>query len=546
MRSSSTTSSGDGNPVTGATTKLPAGLGFLAAAVCIVFAAWTKHAWEDYLITFRASLNLASGNGLVFQPGERVHSFTSPLGTLVPAAFAIGGGEGVEYRALWGLRIVSALGIAGALFLAVRRFQSDAVATGASAMAALMWLLDPKVVDFSVNGMECAFLVFFVTWSWICFARNASVLSLAAGLAGLQWSRPDGFIFFGALSLGWWWLGTAGTAGGRFIKLLRIGALGFALYLPWLIFATAYYGTPVPHTITAKQSLLTPAEVAANVALYPAKLLYGKAALSELFMPAYAFFGGWPKALVWFSRLLALGAALAWLWPRLPRPGRIASFAFFLGGFYVEYIPRSPWYYPVWQTLAFVSWAYLLDAVIRRPADPKSIFASLARIAGLTIVALQGSLLLAVALQMRTQQSVIETSHRREIGAWLKETSRAGDRVYLEPLGYIGYYSGLKMLDFPGLSSPEVVAVRKAGHLDHGAIITQLRPEWLVLRPDQIQSINETHPSILNQQYRTARVFDVRREVTGTPLLPGRGYLYFDAVFVVFERADRERTNDTD
>jgi len=48
--------------------------------VGLVFAAFTQHAWEDYWITFRVSRNLATGHGLVFTPGERLHSFTSPLG----------------------------------------------------------------------------------------------------------------------------------------------------------------------------------------------------------------------------------------------------------------------------------------------------------------------------------------------------------------------------------------------------------------------------------------------------------------------------------
>ena len=79
----------------------PRWFGVGAIAVSLGFAAFTLHAWEDYFITFRASLNLATGNGLVFQPGERVHTFTSPLGTLLPALFAIGGGENAAVRALW-------------------------------------------------------------------------------------------------------------------------------------------------------------------------------------------------------------------------------------------------------------------------------------------------------------------------------------------------------------------------------------------------------------------------------------------------------------
>jgi len=54
-------------------------------AVELAWSLYTQHAWEDYYITYRASKNLATGNGLTFTAGERVHSFTSPLGVLLPA-----------------------------------------------------------------------------------------------------------------------------------------------------------------------------------------------------------------------------------------------------------------------------------------------------------------------------------------------------------------------------------------------------------------------------------------------------------------------------
>jgi hypothetical protein len=66
----------------------------IAVLVALGFAWFTDSRWEDWYITYRASKNLANGNGLVFWPGQRVHSFTSPLGTLIPAALcALTGGQ---------------------------------------------------------------------------------------------------------------------------------------------------------------------------------------------------------------------------------------------------------------------------------------------------------------------------------------------------------------------------------------------------------------------------------------------------------------------
>ena len=58
-------------------------------AIAMAFAAFTHHAWEDYYITYRVSKNLATGHGLVYTVGERVHAFTSPLNVLLPAALSV-------------------------------------------------------------------------------------------------------------------------------------------------------------------------------------------------------------------------------------------------------------------------------------------------------------------------------------------------------------------------------------------------------------------------------------------------------------------------
>lgn len=60
--------------------------------LCLGWAAVTSHVWEDFWITFRSSKNLAAGHGLVFNPGDRLHTFTSPLGVLLPAAASLAAG----------------------------------------------------------------------------------------------------------------------------------------------------------------------------------------------------------------------------------------------------------------------------------------------------------------------------------------------------------------------------------------------------------------------------------------------------------------------
>jgi len=70
-------------------------------AIPMLMAAYTDNAWEDWYITFRASQNLAEGHGLVFTEGQRVHTFTSPIGVLVPAGMSYLVGSEQERLALW-------------------------------------------------------------------------------------------------------------------------------------------------------------------------------------------------------------------------------------------------------------------------------------------------------------------------------------------------------------------------------------------------------------------------------------------------------------
>jgi hypothetical protein len=186
-----------------------------------------------------------------------------------------------------------------------------------------------------------------------------------------------------------------------------------------------------------------------------------------------------------------------------------------------------------------LAWAGLLDAGLRAgvaSAPRVSPWPRMARVTAGVWVLSQALLFAGVAWQMRAQQTIIENNHRREIGRWLRSHAAPGDRVYLEPLGYIGFYSGLKMLDYPGLASPEVVAARRSGHRSYAQIIAALRPEWLVLRPDQVAGIQRETPRLLGEDYHLARVFDARGEVDAMTFLPGRGYLEFDALFLVFNR----------
>lgn len=128
----------------------------------MLFALYTRNAWEDWYITYRASKNLALGNGLVFNPGQRIHSFTSPIGTLIPALLSFLIGKSNDDVVLWLFRAVSC-SVLGATAVLLRLGYAQRFGTYAIAAMIGLFVVDPKVVGFSISGMETAYLVFFVT-----------------------------------------------------------------------------------------------------------------------------------------------------------------------------------------------------------------------------------------------------------------------------------------------------------------------------------------------------------------------------------------------
>ena len=139
------------------------------------------------------------------------------------------------------------------------------------------------------------------------------------------------------------------------------------------------------------------------------------------------------------------------------------------------------------------------------------------------------------AREMKAQQAIIEDGLRRKIGEWLHENASPGDTVFMEPLGYIGYFSGLRTYDFPGLSSPKVVeAISRLG-LDYAPLIRELKPTWLVLRPREMAAIHNVNPMLLQWDYAPVQTFDRRAAVKQLDV-HGLGYIEYDAAFMVFKR----------
>ena len=514
---------------------------FLTCAVPLAFAIYTQHAWEDYYITFRASRNLAMGHGLVFNAGDRLQTFTSPIGTLLPALASFLTGNGSEAAALWLYRAlcIPAFGLAAVLLFATT-FQLRYPTF--SSVALVGWLVtDAKSVDFVINGMETSFLLLGFAYAfWAMFgARARPWLHLGAAWGLLMWTRPDSFIYIGLFAGAVLLFNQPDMTGrdrGAWLQLfLRAAPVAAVLYLPWFLFAWSYYGSPVPHTILAKSAAARPKTLAGFLQFF-------RQVSHALFMPTYFGLGGWPVPVRRAVQIAGIACAVAWVMPGLRTETKAASFTLLGSLFYLSYFPPFPfpWYLCLPALLGFLTLSGSLAQALS--VAQKTVFPTARGFLRFSLVVVWLMTMLVStwltvqsAKQLKLQQAIIETGNRREIGLWLREHAALGDAVLLEPLGYIGYFSGLKTYDLMGLSSREVVKLTGLGLGGIGALSAELHPEWLVLRPYEIVAISETHPHLLDEQYIRVRDFDVLDRVARLPI-HGRGYLEFDSVFIIFHR----------
>lgn len=501
----------------------------LCAAAPAVFAAVTGNIWEDFFITYRCSLNLMHGDGLVFETGRRLHVFTSPLGVLLPAGLGKLLGTDDPLVVLNAFRVVACLALAGAWALTAGRL-GGVIATG---VAAGFWILDAKLAAYSTNGMETALLVLFVLMAWRALLDGRMNLAGVA-LGGAMWTRPDGFVFVGAIAAGVWVFSGGARPGWR--GWLRMAVIAGLLYAPWFIWAWIYYGTPVPNTIQAKGTHLLSLDSLKALATYPFRYLFGHCTAHDAFLPPYFFFGGWPFWLEWFGRALALAAVGVAAWPRCARPARVAGLAFVLGGAYLTVTTRAPWYFPAWQVLAYFAIGGGVAAVaelswVRGPVR-WAFFGTV-----IALIFMQAWLFVAVSVQLREQQRLIEWGLRAPLGRAIASVARSPrDTVFLEPLGYIGFYSGLAMRDTPGLCSPEVIALRKGGTLSMSGLALALRADWVVLRGMEYLRLEAAERAELEKAYLLWTVVDKRPQVEAVAWLPGREFLLFDSYYTVWRR----------
>lgn len=496
--------------------------GFIIAAVAIRFAFWiyTSRLWEDSLITVLHAENLWQGLGLshLRDDGVPVHGFTSPISVLVPV---IGGAIDLHGTyAMPFIQFVSAIVGPATVWLAwqiIRESIQDTRLRIGWLVFSLSYLaIEHHQILWGMAGMETQMVVASVMFAgWAC--ARPTTLRLGIALALALYARPDfAFLNLAVCAYAFFFVGRMTT-----LKAIGIGA---ALYAPWLIFTFLYYGSPIPNTIFAKAygygegrtdwpmeflSLwvpLGPSYAGNGSGYYP---LFDNGIISYL-VAALVAFGG---VMTVVDRKKPLFVPLAFV------VIYTLYYVFFVAGVFGWYVVPLSAANVLIAGYGLIRLAELIGG--RAPAlavIPASAYATC--FVAVTPMTAQGE---------RDVQKFVEAPVRRQMGEYLAKIMKDGERIGLEPLGYVGYYSRNRVLDYPGLVNPEVVELNhEKGAQGLCGMLAHFEPEYVALRP------HECRDDSWLGEYRKIGDFQAHPKV-GTMLMADKN---IDLHFVLYQRSD--------
>lgn len=466
---------------------------WVGLAALLVRLATGPHPIDDAYITFRYARNLAEGYGLVYNTGEWVLGTTTPIwATLLAFGYHVGLTD-LPRLALGVSAVCDGLTAALIVLLALRMGWQ----VGAASLVGLAWALNPLSIGFASGGMEASLFALMALGALTLAAGGAvscadampasdaelvgtGAMSRLSGTGAI--ARPSGRGAMARLGISWRVLAAALIAGTS-VFVRPEGALLAAVVVLWTMFArrgqgpfealrqgvlsgsvaavpvavggvllTRLYGSPIPHSMAAKQVAYVLGSPFDNVlALLMQAGLPGWTTSVLSRFPAAVSLAVVAFGLVTLIFLVKRGV------PRLqcsqvpwqPYAGFAVLYLVFYTVAGVRGVRLFPWY------LVPLAPFYLLGAA----AGLKTLTQKnrLALMAAAGLVAWQ---LPAVDWTQPLMPLGTDTARERallEVGHQLAATLPSSTVVAAPEIGAVGYASGLRVLDTVGLVSPVAV-----------------------------------------------------------------------------------------
>lgn len=449
----------------------------LLAASAVV--AWAlRFVQDDAFITYRYARNLARGEGLVFNPGDRVEGYTNFAWTVIHALPERLGWSTPVFSQVLGIVMMVAC-VFVVLRITHRLFAASVPDRGGFAMlVGLVLVANMTFLVYSTGGLETmmqTLVLMVVTWALLDALIDRAPLRITqlvlagvfAGIAVL--TRLDSVVYLAGLYaavLHRQW-GGRNRSLGLLARTIGVSALPAAvLVVPWLVWKLDYYGALLPNTFFAKS---------ASDPLQP--VLYGL-----FYVVGY---------LLSYGTFLLVGRFLRYRRGFFAVPGVAALFAVApLWLAYVVYVGADFMEYRFWVVLtpllAMLA-AWLLDRFVNLRSQTL-----------LVVVLMTFSLahrfvvppLAFPVLSFRTINHWPTDSHTTWYGlATLLADNFPGGQdvagqpvIAVAPLGVISYFSDLETIDMLGLTDSEVARHGEDAQMYYPGHVKMATPGYLESR----------------------------------------------------------------
>lgn len=448
-----------------------------AAAAVVIFVMFHELRHDDDFITFRYGLNLVEGHGLVFNPGQRVLGTSSPLFALISTAlYAVVGKSHLPDAAV----SVNALALGAQAFLLYLMVRRELPVTAVAVAVLTVAGVGTPFIFLGLETHTYAALLLAAVWS---VERDRPLLGgLLTGLAFL--ARHDAALLVPLLLLRY----RRREDTGKGLRLLGAAA---AVTLPWLLFATVYYGWPIPRTLQAKQGLSAMSEYLVHATTY------------SFVVP------GFPPSAASHSIAVVLAALGLLIVVRYLRGMLVlVLFAVLLIVVYAWIGPPLSQAWHIFPATLVVRLLIVVGALGSLEARGRRLTAHRRLLRRATVGATAALWLIPLALQAVETRRNMETSmwygvrHQRyeQVADWLLDHAGPDRSLLAIEVGTLGYLTGYEMVDPFGLVTPTAGDPQDAAHVVE--LLWTHRPDMvLVHAPWQGRALEGDTP------YRTVRVF---------------------------------------
>jgi hypothetical protein len=257
---------------------------------------------------------------------------------------------------------------------------------------------------------------------------------------------------------------------------LKICLYAGLVYLPWVVFAWVYFGSPIPHSAIAKWVAYVsrdflPLSDHAVIIFRAMKPFFIDSALS-------------PSGLLLSFATITIG-----LWYGFKSRNNRSILVLMIFGVAdaLRLIITRATSFSHYAVPAMWAFMILLGAGLAELWGARGSFRPWARraypVALLVILALGLAQGMQAAYRTQDNQVFRHELSLKAIGEWLRKNTAADATVLVEPLGYIGYYSERHMYDEVGLVTPKIVELKRQG-LTAPDYVEVLKPDYYVIHCD--------------------------------------------------------------